>query len=51
MSQSIAFTLAAAPVSVHFDGPQLTSDGGLCVLAHADHVLGVCAALANHATE
>jgi Transposase DDE domain group 1 len=51
MSQSIAFTLAAAPISVHFDGPQLTSDGGLCVLADADHALGVCAALASQVPE
>src|ERR1700694_2692404 len=47
MTKSIAFPLAAAPVAVHFDGPQLTSDGGLCWLWEADRALGLCAALAR----
>src|ERR1700694_945987 len=51
MTKSIAFPLAAAPVSVHFDGPQLTSDGGLCWLWEADRALGLCAALAGQIPE
>jgi hypothetical protein len=34
-----------------FDGPQLTSDGGLCWLAEADSALGLCAGLAAHIPE
>jgi hypothetical protein len=51
VSQSIAFALAASPLSARFDGPQLTSDGGLCWLAEADSALGLCAALAAHVPE
>jgi hypothetical protein len=51
MSKSIAFPLAAAPLAVRFDGPQLTSDGGLCWLAEADTALGLCAALAQQIPE
>ena len=46
MSQSIDFALPASPLQVTFDGPQLTSDGGLCWLSAADAALGLCAALA-----
>jgi hypothetical protein len=38
-------------VAARFDGPQLTSDGGLCWLSEADTVLGLCAALASHIPE
>lgn len=31
-----------------FDGGRVTSDGGLCWLAEADHELGVCEAIAKH---
>jgi hypothetical protein len=51
MSESIAFALAAASVQARFDGPQLTSDGGLCWLAEADHALGLCARLASQVPE
>jgi hypothetical protein len=51
MSKSIAFALPAAPLTVQFDGPQLTSDGGLCWLAEADSRLGLCAALAAQLPE
>jgi Transposase DDE domain group 1 len=51
MSKSIAFALPAAPLTVRFDGPQLTSDGGLCWLAEADSRLGLCAALAEQIPE
>jgi hypothetical protein len=34
------------PIEASFDGPQLTSDGGLVWLAEADAALGLCAALA-----
>jgi Transposase DDE domain group 1 len=51
MSKSIAFALPAAPLTVRFDGPQLTSDGGLCWLAEADRTLGLCAALAAQIPE
>jgi hypothetical protein len=34
------------PIEASFDGPQLTSDGGLVWLAEADATLGLCAALA-----
>jgi hypothetical protein len=51
VSQSIDFTLPASPLTASFDGPQLTSDGGLCWLAEADTALGLCAALAHHIPE
>jgi hypothetical protein len=34
------------PIEARFDGPQLTSDGGLVWLAEADATLGLCRALA-----
>src|ERR687886_628849 len=51
MFQSIGFTLPPAPLQASFDGPQLTSDGGLCWLWEADTALGLCAALAPHIPE
>jgi hypothetical protein len=51
MCQSIGFALPPAPLQASFDGPQLTSDGGLCWLAEADTALGLCAALAQHIPE
>src|SRR5579864_7965767 len=51
MSESIAFALPAASVQARFDGPQLTSDGGLCWLAEADNALGLCATLARQVPE
>lgn len=51
MPQSIDFRLPASPLAASFDGPQLTSDGGLCWLAEADTSLGLCAALAKHIPE
>jgi hypothetical protein len=51
VSQSIDFTLPASPLTASFDGPQLTSDGGLCWLSEADTALGLCAALAAHIPE
>src|SRR5690242_21613997 len=51
MAESIAFTLPGAPLQAHFDGPQLTSDGGLCWLGEADAALGLCAALAGQIRE
>jgi hypothetical protein len=51
MYQSIGFALPTAPLQASFDGPQLTSDGGLCWLAEADTALGLCAALAQHIPE
>jgi hypothetical protein len=47
----MAFRLPASSVAARFDGPQLTSDGGLCWLSEADTVLGLCAALASHIPE
>jgi hypothetical protein len=38
-------------VTASFDGPQLTSDGGLCWLSEADTALGLCALLAEHIPE
>ena len=38
---------ARLPLHAHFDGTQLTSDGGLCWLSEADTVLGLCALLAG----
>jgi hypothetical protein len=49
--QSIAFRLPSIGLDAAFDGPQLTSDGGLCWLAEADQILGLCAALAAHIPE
>jgi len=49
--QSIAFTLPTTSLTASFDGPQLTSDGGLCWLAEADAVLGICDALAAEIPE
>lgn len=46
MSQSMAFRLPTSSLAVTFDGPRLTSDGGLCWLVEADRTLGLCAALA-----
>ncbi len=51
MSQSIAFALPTTTLTAQFDGPHLTSDGGLCWLAEADTALGLCAALANEIPE
>jgi Transposase DDE domain group 1 len=51
VSQSIDFRLPASSLTARFDGPQLTSDGGLCWLAEADTALGLCAALAAQIPE
>ncbi|HZU13102.1 MAG TPA: transposase, partial [Chloroflexota bacterium] len=51
MPQSIAFHLPASRLDARFDGPQLTSDGGLVWLSEADTALGLCAALAAHIPE
>jgi hypothetical protein len=51
VSQSIAFALPTSPLTTTFDGPQLTSDGGLCWLSEADTTLGLCAAVAAHVPE
>jgi hypothetical protein len=51
MCQSIGFALPTAPLQASFDGPQLTSDGGLCWLAEADTALGLWATLAQHIPE
>ena len=51
MSQSIAFCLPTSALTTSFDGPQLTSDGGLCWLSEADTALDLCAALAAHVPE
>ena len=51
MPQSIAFTLPTSSLTARFDGPQLTSDGGLCWLSEADTALGLCAALAAQIPE
>jgi hypothetical protein len=51
MSESIGFALSAARLQTRFDGPQLTSDGGLCWLSEADTALGLCAALASQIPE
>jgi len=39
------FSPLSLPIDARFDGPQLTSDGGLVWLAEADAALGLCAAL------
>jgi hypothetical protein len=36
------FSPASVPLTARFDGPQLTSDGGLVWLAEADATLGLC---------
>jgi Transposase DDE domain group 1 len=46
VSQSIEFQLPASSLHTRFDGPQLTSDGGLCWLSEVDTALGLCTALA-----
>jgi hypothetical protein len=46
VAQSIAFRLPTSPLHAAFDGPHLTSDGGLPWLAEADAALGLCPALA-----
>jgi hypothetical protein len=46
VSQSIEFQLPASSVHTRFDGPQLTSDGGLCWLSEADTALDLCTGLA-----
>jgi hypothetical protein len=51
VSQSIDFHLPTTSLQTRFDGPQLTSDGGLCWLSEADTALGLCAALAQHIPE
>ena len=47
MAQSIGFRLPGSRLDASFDGPQLTSDGGLPWLVDADAALGLCAALAT----
>src|ERR671933_1159836 len=51
MFQSIGFALPPSTLQASFDGPQLTSDGGLCWLWEADTALGLCAALAAEVPE
>lgn len=51
MSQSIDFALPTSRLATSFDGPALTSDGGLCWLSEADTTLGLCALLADHIPE
>jgi hypothetical protein len=41
------FSPLSLPLEASFDGPRLTSDGGLVWLAEADAALGLCAALAG----
>ena len=53
MSQSATpaiccFSPVSLPITAAFDGPQLTSDGGLVWLAEADAALGLCATLTAH---
>jgi hypothetical protein len=48
VSQSIDFRLPTSPLAASFDGPQLTSDGGLCWLSESDTALGLCATVAQH---
>src|SRR5579864_4998443 len=43
----MAFALPTSSLTAAFDGPQLTSDGGLCWLSEADTALGLCATLAQ----
>jgi hypothetical protein len=51
VSQSIDFTLPTTSLKTRFDGPQLTSDGGLCWLLEADTALDLCATLAQSIPE
>ena len=51
MPQSMVVALPRSPLTAAFDGPHLTSDGGLCWLADADAALGLYAALATHVPE
>lgn len=51
MPQSIGFRLPATHLDATFDGPQLTSDGGLCWLAEADAAMALCATLASQIPE
>jgi hypothetical protein len=51
MAQSIPFALPASSIAVQFDGPLLTSDGGLCRPAEANAYLGLRAALAAQVPE
>ena len=51
MSQSIDFALPTSSLQARFDGPQLTTEGGLCWLSEADTALGLCALLAAHIPE
>jgi Transposase DDE domain group 1 len=51
VSQSIAFALPTSTLQASFDGPQLTSEGGLCWPWEADTALGLCAALAAQVPE
>jgi hypothetical protein len=41
------FSSVPVPIEASFDGPQLTSDGGLVWLAEADATLGLCTTLAR----
>jgi len=45
------FSPVSLPIEASFDGPQLTSDGGLIWLAEVDAALGLCAALAREIPE
>jgi Transposase DDE domain group 1 len=45
------FSPLTLPIEARFDGPQLTSDGGLVWLAEADATLGLCRALAAQIPE
>ncbi len=56
MSQSVTPTISCfssvpLPLEARFDGPQLTSDGGLVWLAEADAALGLCTALSAQLPE
>jgi Transposase DDE domain group 1 len=51
VSQCIDFRLPTSRVTASFDGPQLTSDGGLCWLSEADSALGLCASFAQQILE
>jgi hypothetical protein len=41
------FSPVSVPLTARFDGPQLTSDGGLVWLAEVDAALGLCGRLAD----
>jgi hypothetical protein len=43
---SLSLCPTRLPLHAHFDGTQLTSDGGLCWLSVANTALGLCALLA-----